>query len=440
VGTRFDFSVNVALVVLLLIAGGLAYRASTAADRARMIRRASDAVRRVHATLARNRRESAPFIDDLRSRTRLVIVAPAIIALNAIVFAYMLYGAGALGDPETLIRWGANFGPRTTNGEWWRLVTSAFVHTTPLALVVNIVGLAQLAFILERLVGRTTLALVYGASTIFASLISLIVHPVTVSAGASGGIFGLQGLVLACAILDVWRPTDRPIPLAVAKHLAPAGAIFLLYNLFDASVSTTAEFAAGAIGLASGLVLANGEGERRPSQRVLRLAAASVTIVAIITAVSLRGIADVRPEIANVLAIEDRTAPVYRTASERLNKGQISNTMVADLIELKIMPELHTADERLRALRGVPSEQRQWVADAEEYVRLRYDSWRLRAEWLHSAAVPPARERASIGVTADATWRERAAAQHRAMQRISGRAEAAERSALEARARIRPVA
>jgi membrane associated rhomboid family serine protease len=429
----------VALFAFLLIAAGLAYRASTPDDRARLLRNIGNEIQRRRAIAARNRRDCAPFFDALRERMRRVYVAPAIIAVNVIVFGWMIVGRDAIADPETLVRWGANFGPRTTNGEWWRLVTAGFVHSGPLALLVNIAGLAQLAFILERLVGRATLALVYIASVIFAGLVGVIVHPVTVSAGGSGGVFGLYGLTVACMILDVWRPTDCPVPLAAAKRLAPAGALFVLYNLVESSVGGSAEFAGGAIGLATGLVLANGDGERRPSQRVLRIAAASVTVVAIITGATLRGIADVRPEIANVLAIEDRTAPVYRTAADRLSKGQLNQTMVADLIEIKIMPELRRADERLRALRGVPSEHRQWVADAEQYVRLRYDSWRLRAEWLHSTTAPPPRERANNGVAGDATWRERAAAKHRAMQMMSGRAETAERSALEARLRIKPV-
>ena len=58
-------------------------------------------------------------------------------------------------DPDTLITWGANYAPRTTNGEWWRLCSAMFVHQGAVAVLVNAAAIVQLGFILERLVGRT---------------------------------------------------------------------------------------------------------------------------------------------------------------------------------------------------------------------------------------------------------------------------------------------
>jgi hypothetical protein len=160
--------------------------------------------------------------------------------------------------------------------------------------------------------------------------------------------------------------------------------------------------------------------------------------IAIVLAFPLRGIADVRPEIARVLDIEGHTVPGYRAAEALAWKGQIDATTLASLIEANIMPELRTASDRLIALKGVPSEHQQLIADAKEYLRLRYDSWRLRAQGLRRTAAPLKRDRKDAGMAADARWRERAATEHRATQVMLGRAEGTERASLEMLARLKP--
>jgi rhomboid protease GluP len=75
-------------------------------------------------------RELAEFRAALAASTRRIVLTPTLLALNAAVFAVMvLAGAGLLNpDGQTLVDWGANFGPRTLSGQPWRLLTSAFVH------------------------------------------------------------------------------------------------------------------------------------------------------------------------------------------------------------------------------------------------------------------------------------------------------------------------
>src|SRR4051812_29309445 len=141
-----------------------------------------------------------PFRAALRQRTRYAIVAPALAALIVLIFARMLFAAGAFADPATLISWGANFGPRTTNGEWWRLLTSTFVHTGFLRMAVDAAVIAQLGMLLERLSGRYTLAAVFAAAGTLAALVNLSAYPMGITAGASGAIFGLYGLLLAAMI------------------------------------------------------------------------------------------------------------------------------------------------------------------------------------------------------------------------------------------------
>jgi hypothetical protein len=77
---------------------------------------------------------------------------------------------------------------------------------------------------------------------------------------------------------------------------------------------------------------------------------------------------------------------------------------------------------------GVPSEDRQRVADAREYIRLRSESWRLRAAGLRSAASLPTDARGALDAD---EFRSRATARYRATTLTLGRAESAERAALE---------
>src|SRR5688572_26708613 len=157
-------------------------------------------IKQVRQEAARSHPASEQFREALRARTRWALVVPALIALNVTVFVLMIADAGAVSDPATLAGWGGNFWLRTRNGEWWRLVTSMFVHAGTLHLLVNVAGLAQIGVVLERLVGRPIVLAAFLTAGIFAGLVNLTTHPMATGTGASGAIFGLYGLLLASSI------------------------------------------------------------------------------------------------------------------------------------------------------------------------------------------------------------------------------------------------
>jgi len=427
----------VLLLIALIVVGWIGYAVTTEEQRAQVARTLPIAARIPIALARHNRVACEPYFEALRARSRYAFVTWGIVALNVLVFVLMIFGRGALADPETLVSWGANLGPRTTNGEWWRLITSQFVHAGLFSLVVNLVALTQLGLVLERVVGRLAVAAVYATAGILAGLVSIAAHPVVVSGGASGAVAGLAGLLIACVVWDLFRPTETPIPPAVGKRLAPALGVFLIYNLFDGGIEFKAETVAFVAGLVSGLVLTRGVGSREPDRRMLGAVAGVMATLTLIAAISLRGIADVRPEIARVLDIEGHTVPGYRAAEALVTKGKIDTKTLADLIEAKIMPELRSTRERLVALRGVPAEHQHLVADAEEYLQLRYESWRLRAQGLRRIESPLRRDPSTAGMAADARWRDRAATEHRVTQVMLGRAEGTERASLEVLQRLK---
>jgi rhomboid protease GluP len=431
-------------LLVLLVLGGYALYVMSPEERTRLFRAVMPALRDLKVAATHRRPECEAFREAMRARTRWALVTPALIALNVTVFIVMLRGGGVLSDPETLVGWGGNFGPRTTNGEWWRLVASMFVHSGMLQLLVNAATLLQIGLILERLVGRLAFATVYITAGIFAGLMSLSAYPVAVSAGASGAIFGLYGLLLASLIWGRFHRSAVTIPPHTLKRLAPAAAAFILYSMANDGLAFSAEITGLVAGFLSGavvwgLVLASGARDRTPDPRWVAGAMAATVVIAVASAVPLRGIADVKPEMERVVALEDRTSRAYATAAEGFRKGRITADALARLIDRTIMPELQAADARVKAFDRVPPEHQPLVADAEEYLRLRAESWRLRAEGLRRMNAPRPREAGGTDWEAGARSRLRAETQHNVDGLLRGRAEGTERASLEVLQRIKPV-
>jgi rhomboid protease GluP len=154
------------------------------------------------------------------------IVTPLIIDLNLIVFGLMvLSGVNALlPESENLLAWGANFRGVTLEGEWWRLITNCFLHIGIFHLIMNMYALYFIGLLLEPYLGTGRFAAAYLLTGIMASLASLWWNNFTVSAGASGAIFGLYGVFLSMLTADLVDKSDR-------KSLFTSIAVFVGYNI-----------------------------------------------------------------------------------------------------------------------------------------------------------------------------------------------------------------
>jgi membrane associated rhomboid family serine protease len=85
------------------------------------------------------------------------------------------------------------FGPAVAKGDWYRLVSSGFVHYGLLHIGFNMLLLYQLGLLLEPALGRLSFALLYFAALLAGSFGALLLSPTVLSAGASGAVFGLFG-------------------------------------------------------------------------------------------------------------------------------------------------------------------------------------------------------------------------------------------------------
>jgi hypothetical protein len=117
---------------------------------------------------------------------------------------------------------------------------------------------------------------------------------------------------------------------------------------------------------------------------------AQAAAIAVLFAMSVGTIAltrpgptDVRPEIERLLAVESETTAMYDAAATQFKRGTLDTESLARLIERKIKPQLQHVRVRLMSIDNVRSDHEPLLEKAREYLRLRDESWRLRAEALH---------------------------------------------------------
>lgn len=120
------------------------------------------------------------------------------IGINVLVFGIMEI-LGSTEDIDFMVRWGASSMPLILEGEWYRIITSMFLHFGFAHLVNNMLVLLFMGDMVEEVVGHAKYLLIYLGSGIAGNLLSLYLNYQTqetvVSAGASGAIYGVIGAV-----------------------------------------------------------------------------------------------------------------------------------------------------------------------------------------------------------------------------------------------------
>ena len=169
----------------------------------------------------------APIVQGT-GKSPLFPVTIGLIAANALVFVIMVLRGVSFFDPtpQQAIAFGADFGPLTLNGQWWRLVTRMFVHFGIIHIGLNMWCLWNLGRAAEILLGRFSYLLAYFASGIFGSIASVYWHPLSAGAGASGAIFGMAGVLVTFVYLK-----KTPAHLQINKKMLGSLGTFIFYNL-----------------------------------------------------------------------------------------------------------------------------------------------------------------------------------------------------------------
>jgi membrane associated rhomboid family serine protease/Flp pilus assembly protein TadD len=180
------------------------------------------------------------------------LVTRIIMAVNVLVYVAMGLSGVSWTDPSVLqaIRWGADFGPLTLSGQWWRLFTSMFVHFGFFHIALNMWCLRNLAVALEPMMGRLAFSVTYLFCGLAASAVSTGWNPWRASAGASGAIFGIAGAFVSYLVLK-----KAAIPASLVRQNLRSLAVFILLNLSIGAASGHIDNSAHVGGLIAGLII-----------------------------------------------------------------------------------------------------------------------------------------------------------------------------------------
>lgn len=211
-----------------------------------------------------------------------------ILSLNVAIFVILLLASSRSGqggimqiDQWTMVRYGAA-APLLVfrEGEWWRLITAGFLHWGLMHILFNCWAMMDVAGHTEEIYGTPRMVAIYLGSTIAGFLLSMLWRsgiPVAVSAGASAGLFGLIGAMVAVGVIH--RKSQQA---AMIKDFYLRWAIYaFLWSLLP---FFRADNAAHAGGFAGGFLIALAAGTQRgfphPSDKVWTAIAGILTALA----------------------------------------------------------------------------------------------------------------------------------------------------------------
>jgi rhomboid protease GluP len=288
-------------------------------------------------------------------------VTKLLVAINVVVFLAMLVDGAGLLEPNSAVhlRWGANFGPLTKEGEWWRLLASTFLHFGVLHVAMNMWALWGAGRLVERLYGNGVFLVLYLFAGLTGSFASLLWNADrVVSAGASGAVFGVYGALAAYVLRQ-----PGSIPPGVLKSLSGSTIAFVAYSIVLGAVVSSIDNAAHAGGLAGGFALA--WLVARPLEPRARMTPLHIGVAVGFASLVLGGLFLSVPSAKYSYAAQQAAATAIRefaAEEERLAKrataivddrkaGRLTDLQVAQAIESDLLPGWSQAHARFESIK-----------------------------------------------------------------------------------------
>lgn len=217
----------------------------------------------------------------LGSAGRTPLVVPALVAVNVVVYLLTAVDAASVfANSSGPVFAATSLAPYlVAGGQWWRVVTSGFLHFGPVHLLANMVALYFIGRDVEAVLGRLRFTAVYAVSLVGGSAaVMLLGDPRTAVAGASGAVFGLMGAL--AVVLRRLRRSPGPALTIIAVNV--------VLSVTLPGISLLAHLGGLLVGALVTAGLVYGPGRSRP-----RVAAGIVagTLVVLVVAVAVRALA-----------------------------------------------------------------------------------------------------------------------------------------------------
>ena len=308
-----------------------------------------------------------------RRLVRRLPITSALIVINILVFVVMVLNRISPIHPTTdqMLHWGAQFGPFTLGGQWWRLFSSMFLHYGIIHLALNMWCLWNLGLLAESLLGRWTYLAVYLATGIGADLLSLAWDPMRVSSGASGAIFGLAGVLITglyfaklAAPRDQLRGILRSVVVFAGLNLAIGFGLTVVDNMAHLGGLVTGL----GIGLAMAPILSRPREQRTPRKLIVMTVATMALAIGVILVqhqqayavffdrgrdlIEQQSYPAAISQLQQAASLKPKDARIYQMLGfAHLLNGDESNARVAFEHALQLDPNLKFAQERLQELK-----------------------------------------------------------------------------------------
>ena len=218
------------------------------------------------------------------SRSSDPVVTNTLIAVCVIAYLAESSSGGALtgsGAAGTVLLKGGLDGPAISMGhQYYRLLTSGFLHLNFEHILFNMIFLFFIGRILEPAIGRVNFAAVYLTSLFAGSFGALLFQPDSLTVGASGACFGMLGALMVVA-------HDRRIPIW-SSGLGITLVINIVFSLTFAGISIGGHIGGFIAGLICGALVVE-LGERRGMRAAALAGCALVAVLSVVGAIAVAG-------------------------------------------------------------------------------------------------------------------------------------------------------